>query len=247
MDSSGYQSLLDHFGERAPALYGTWIGLVTIAANCHDRGILRNSRGNPLTISHLSRMTGFDAGLFSELFAWASSPEVGWLETEPAPNTHETTEKTIENPVILPSSGNSPDVLPTSPEKTGGEGNGIRRELEGNTLSNTTREIEKVISKFPNNPDFKEVWAQWKAHRIQKHKPLAPAEEQQQLYELGRFDAVEAIAMVRYSIGRGALNLITNGDHARARESPGIAPGLSRRGGYAHRTSNADLLSKILG
>ena len=243
MDSSGYQSLLDHFGDRAPALYGTWIGLVTIAANCHDRGILRNSRGNPLTISHLSRMTGFDAGLFSELFAWASSPEVGWLETEPAPNTHETTEKAIETPVVSPSSGNSPGDIPISPEKTGGEWKGTRRELE-DTNKHTTRENEKVFNPFDGNSEFAEVARQYIKTRTAKHGPAAPSTIEAWYYELARFPVSDAIEILRFSTAAEAKRPITNGDHARARASPNDRSA-SRGYGKKPMMSIKELLSQI--
>jgi hypothetical protein len=229
MDSSGYQALLDHFGDRAPALYGTWIGLVTIAANCHDRGILRNSRGIPLTISHLSRMTGFDAGLFSELFAWASSPEVGWLEAETDTAVSEQQPKTVENPVVLPSSGNSPEDLPTSPQKTGVEWKGTRRELEGNINKKNTRgEI------------FETCWTRWKKHLGQIQKPLSPITEEMQLMQLDRIfpDDADAIEAVEYSISVQAKNLILNGDHkpkTRKFEHPNNKTA----------KSNHDLLSKL--
>ena len=47
----------------------------------------------------------------------------------------------------------------------------------------------------------------------QKQRPLASIEEESQLYDLGRFGVDEAIEIVRYTLNRGALNLITNGDH----------------------------------
>ncbi|MFY7700492.1 MAG: hypothetical protein ACOVQH_09495 [Burkholderiaceae bacterium] len=226
-DSSGYQALLDHFGERAPALYGTWIGLVAIAANCHDRGILRNSRGIPLTISHLARMTGFDAGLFSELFAWASSPEVGWLETEPSTDVTEQQPKTDENPVVLPSSGNSPGDLPAIPEKTVAELNRTRRELEGNINKKNTR-----------GENFETCWARWKKHLGQIQKPLSPITEEMQLMQLDRIfpDDADAIAAVEYSILVQAKNLILNGDHAKPSNKPKPAN---------HKLSDDELFSKV--
>lgn len=112
LNSSGYQSLLDEFGDRAPAMYGAWCALVAVAANCHRRGILGNSRGNPLTISHLSRQTGFDGELFRDLFAWASTREVGWLECDEIGSTVEPHGKNIENTNENSVSGESPDDLP---------------------------------------------------------------------------------------------------------------------------------------
>ncbi len=82
--STGYQSMLDEFGDDASSIYGAWCALTAIAASCAVRGILGNSRGNPLKLSHIARMTGFQSAVFEKLFAWAAKPEVGWLELVPA-------------------------------------------------------------------------------------------------------------------------------------------------------------------
>lgn len=60
---------------------------------------------------------------------------------------------------------------------------------------------------------FAEAWNRWKRHRIEKHKPLGMIEEETQLMELSRFPD-QATSMVEFSIRQGAVNLITNGDHA---------------------------------
>jgi hypothetical protein len=57
------------------------------------------------------------------------------------------------------------------------------------------------------------MWKRWKAHRLQKMKPLNSIEEETQLMKLARFGVDEATEIVEYTIGRGALNLIDNGDH----------------------------------
>jgi len=79
-DSSGYQSMLDGFGDEAPAIYGTWCVLVAVAATCPVRGLLCNSRGGPVKLSHLARRTGFPESKFAALVQWADSPSVRWLE-----------------------------------------------------------------------------------------------------------------------------------------------------------------------
>lgn len=99
---------------------------------------------------------------------------------------------------------NATNVTEVLPEK--------RRE-EKNINTHSLRSVENLIRPFPNHPAFEETWTLWKAHRKEKFKPLGPTEEQQQLTGLGLFTAEDAIAMVRYSIGRGSINLITNGDH----------------------------------
>jgi hypothetical protein len=96
-----------------------------------------------------------------------------------------------------------------------------RREEKSNTHS-LERESKNELATMPDafhRSDFQEVWKLWKSHRQQKQKPLASIEEQSQLYELGRFGVDEAIEIVRFTIGRGAMNLILNGDHAKQKQA----------------------------
>lgn len=81
--STGYQLLLDEFGDRAAAIYGAWCALVSVAASCAVRGVLCNSRGVPLKVSHIARTTGLQSAVFEDLLRWAAAPEVGWLEEVP--------------------------------------------------------------------------------------------------------------------------------------------------------------------
>jgi len=75
------------------------------------------------------------------------------------------------------------------------------------------REDSKTLSPLLGDTNFSEMWKRWKAHRLQKMKPLNSIEEETQLMKLARFGAEEATEIVEYTIGRGALNLIDNGDH----------------------------------
>jgi hypothetical protein len=96
-----------------------------------------------------------------------------------------------------------------------------RREEKSNSLS-LASETKNDLATMPDDfhrEDFKAIWNRWKAHRQQKQKPLASIEEQSQLYDLGRFGVDEAIEIVRYTLNRGALNLITNGDHKQKQTS----------------------------
>lgn len=107
--STGYQQMLDEFGDDAPAVYGAWIALVSFAASCPIRGILASSRGKPLPISHVSRVTGFPAAVFERLFVWASGADVAWLVAVADPvRVAQTSEKHDD----LSVSGESPDDLP---------------------------------------------------------------------------------------------------------------------------------------
>lgn len=75
------------------------------------------------------------------------------------------------------------------------------------------REDSKTLSPLLEDVNFSAMWKRWKAHRLQKMKPLNSIEEETQLMKLARFGAEEATEIVEYTIGRGALNLIDNGDH----------------------------------
>jgi hypothetical protein len=65
------------------------------------------------------------------------------------------------------------------------------------------------------DPHFREVWKRWERHRNSKCKPIGPIEAEQQLMKLGSYELSEAIAIVQFSIERGALNLIFDGGHRR--------------------------------
>lgn len=78
--SAGYQSMLDEFEERAPAIYGAWCALVSVAASCAVRGMLCTSKGKPMKVSHIARITGFQSAVFEDLLSWAAAPDVAWLE-----------------------------------------------------------------------------------------------------------------------------------------------------------------------
>jgi len=60
---------------------------------------------------------------------------------------------------------------------------------------------------------FQTEWNRWKKHRIEKQKPLGAIEEESQLMDLVRFGEAEAIKIIKFTMKRGAINLIDNGDH----------------------------------
>jgi hypothetical protein len=107
--SSGYQQLLDDFGSEAPAVYGAWVALATFAATCSTRGVLANSRGRALPISHIARVTGFDSAIFEKLIAWASSDEIGWLVSVELEEVLQKREEFEETDAPGESSGDIPD------------------------------------------------------------------------------------------------------------------------------------------
>lgn len=79
VSSNGFQAMLDEFGDDAPAIYGAWCALLSVAAQTNARGVLANGRGNPLKTSHIARLTGFPQSVFEKLIEWAVNPEVAWL------------------------------------------------------------------------------------------------------------------------------------------------------------------------
>ena len=81
--SNGFAQLIDDFGDDAPAIYGAWIALVSIAATCPIRGILSTSSGGALTVGRLSFISHFPREIFEKLINWASQPEVNWIESVP--------------------------------------------------------------------------------------------------------------------------------------------------------------------
>ncbi len=107
-----------------------------------------------------------------------------------------------------------------NPQETHGvsdkRGEDERREDKKLSLTYATG-IAKVT--HLQDPRFAVVWDEWGRHLLELGKALTPTASESQLYKLADFDVEEAIEMVRYSIHRGAKNLITNGDH-RAESMP---------------------------
>lgn len=99
-----------------------------------------------------------------------------------------------------------------------------------------TKESEK--SKHWESSEFREVWGKWRDYqRGQRGKPLDEWSELEQLHSIEHFETADAIKLIRFSVARGARNLITNGDHQK-RDGPS--------GGKRHRTNNHDLERDIL-
>jgi hypothetical protein len=130
-------------------------------------------------------------------------------------------------------------TVPGTFQEDSRNGHGLERKGKEQGKERKGEENGNVLAPaFAKEKDFQEVWNLWKSHRRQKHKPLSSAEEQQQFYELGRFKGDEAIAIVRFTIGRGALNLILNGDHKPKPQS-------FSNGGSKQAKSNDDLLRNL--
>jgi hypothetical protein len=157
--STGYHALLEEFEEEAAALYGAWCVLTAFAATCPVRGLLANSKGTPFKLSHLARVTGFSEVLFQRLLAWASQPEVGWLEVITEDDSIQAVaDREREFFGVGGSSGESPDVSgdrrgnpPTAQEIVGGS-SGESPDVSGDRRGNppTAREIVGGIPRIPN-------------------------------------------------------------------------------------------------
>lgn len=153
-DSTGYQLLLDEFGDDAAAIYGTWCALCAVAASCHRRGVLASSRGIPLKVSHIARMTGFQTSLFERLIAWASAPDVRWLESLSSQELDNITDENDHFPSEVNKSGESPD---SSPIRQGNPPYTQQHTTEQNiTRHNPTS--PNITSPDTGKPDWDDVW-----------------------------------------------------------------------------------------
>ena len=99
----------------------------------------------------------------------------------------------------------------------GMEGNG-KGEGEG-------KENQDSVSVFVSkrSESFQATWRLWKNHQRERFNVLTPTSEEMALMELERCfpgNESEQIKAIEFSIVRGAKNLITNGDHKRARAAP---------------------------
>lgn len=143
--SNGYHELIATFGDEAPAIYGAWCALLSVAALAPVRGVLASSKG-PFSFARISADTRMPEVVFRKLFEWASQPEVGWLEkvsndSEPAtdqpstgcqsiyPTDHtQQTKQTQQNNTHKGSSkqgSNSAPGLKTNPIADGSVGDGM--------------------------------------------------------------------------------------------------------------------------
>lgn len=113
------------------------------------------------------------------------------------------------------SSAKCPDRTRTKlgPEERRGE----KRREESNSLSPACEESKKELPRETHlaHPPFQQLWDKWCLHQMDIGKPVSNASTEQQLYKLADFTTDEAIEIVRYSLQRGAKNLILNGDHKR--------------------------------
>jgi hypothetical protein len=76
------------------------------------------------------------------------------------------------------------------------------------------------LSPTKRGKPFQKAWECWRAHQRENFHPLTPTAEEAALMELSRCfpdDEAEQVKAIEFSILRRAKNLITSGDHNRAR------------------------------
>lgn len=109
-----------------------------------------------------------------------------------------------------------------------GERQGSEQATDTNRRREERKKGRREESKKENAADEirnSDEWQAWRRHRIERQRPLGATEEDMQLYELTRHDVAEALEMVRFTIGKGAMNLITNGDHRSEANAPQASNG----------------------
>lgn len=100
---------------------------------------------------------------------------------------------------------------------------GLDKSREDNSLS-LADEPKKID--HMEDLEFQKVWVQWQTHLLQLNKTPTNASLESQLYRLCDFDLAEAIAVVRFSIDRGAKNLIFDRESSRLSFSKRKTPGM---------------------
>jgi hypothetical protein len=163
------------------------------------------------------QLDGYTPEVFDEVVGFPglarAMEAVGWLEIGPdfikAPRFYEhngQSAKRRAQEAVRKMSARHADKTRTEcgPEKR-------REEKSINSLS-TVRDQSKH---WQDSEDFRTAWMAWLSHLGAIRGPVSEPAEQQQLYELSRFSVDDATAIVRFSLGKQARNLITNGDHSR--------------------------------
>lgn len=95
-----------------PAVYGTWVLIVEVAAKCKVRGVLADERG-PLTSEELAFKTGCPQQNFDRALEILTSERVGWIvvdESHSATSTLPTQDPTLPNPTKPDQTDTSIDI-----------------------------------------------------------------------------------------------------------------------------------------
>lgn len=213
-----------------------FLGLVSLAddfGRCHDNvkvidafvfpncsRTVRESLANLSALGRIRRGMSCSGKPILEIVNWSKHQKVDKPQEKMAlPPIHVCTKEIVDNPTVLESFANDSRIVrelvaprPTTMDQrptTNDQGEGPG---ENDSLS--------LVSSLSGDAPFMQSWGRWKRHRNEKLKPLGPIEEEQQLFDLSPMGPDEAKAIVDYTISRGALNLITNGDHKQKNGKP---------------------------
>lgn len=199
--SNGYQSLVDEFGDEAPAMYGAWCALVGVAAQAPTRGVLACSKGNPYTVARISRMTCFPVNVFERLMKWATSQDVEWIEVV-SPESAD-----IEPPKTRPAAAQASPSTET--EKSGLPNTTLPNKTKP-THSHTPRESKKTIR---GAGGFEAEWQRWLSFRESiDGRPMGEIQADAVLMDLDRRGPEKAKRDIDFSIRKSAKSILDS-DH----------------------------------
>lgn len=108
--SNGYHALIDEFEGEAPAIYGAWCALLSIAAQAPTRGTLASSKQVGYSLDRIAAETRMPKSVFEKLFAWALREDVCWLEVIATPDRKPV--DTLQSPERHPSVTQQTPELP---------------------------------------------------------------------------------------------------------------------------------------
>lgn len=172
------------------------------------------------------RVNGWDEYNAKLLANWENGKKGGRppkKPNSPDPNTKENPTETQQKPK-------------ENPPRTQQEPNDNPMETQRKPIRVDRSRVDKnnSLSLSCAGPEFQKVWNRWRDHRLEKLKPLKQIEEETQLMRLADYPEDERIAIVKFSIERGAVNLIFDGGHK---------PEAGR--GYRKGKSSFDVLEQI--
>ena len=166
-------ALHDEFEERAATMYGVWIGVLQLAATMPCRGLFRDSRGNPVPIRRMARVTMFDKEDIESVLTWAIRE--GWVESLNPESLPSPCEVPAESPVGSLPNLTLPNTSTPQPPKGGG-GSAVADqegpEAKADPDSETRNETEPPRDEHPEEPsDLERAMDEWDASRGGKMPP----------------------------------------------------------------------------
>ncbi len=219
--SNGYHELITQFGDRAPEIYGAWCALLSVAAQAPVRGLLASSKG-PYSLRRVACETRMPERIFQELFDWAATPSVAWIE-----------ETVFQPDVTQPDNGGEclknglPDqTRPDKPDQTKpslGAGTGVSAKRSGKDWG------KSVFSKLKvEHLRDSEVMADWflyatnEADRPLFSKSGGPSQANFQFVLAATERAIEdgddPLRLFKHLVGKEKRELITQAQEDRSRK-----------------------------